>query len=144
MKPRSQAEQCLFFVDDSNIWISAQREAARGAFTGMPALLDTDVDRRLRIDLGEMLRVIRKGRSLGQLFLYGSSPPSNDSVWGAARALNFDVKIYDRSGHTPRGKEKEVDNSMAADMSEAAAELRTGALYDPKMKSSCSGPPSSP
>lgn len=123
------AETCMFFVDDSNIWIEAQRFAASGN-SHMPKLEDSDSDPRLRIDVGKLVDTIRKNRTQGPSFLYGSRPPRNDSVWNAFGRFKFQTKIYDRAN----GREKEVDNSMAADLSSEAAELRIRAEYDPAAK----------
>ncbi|KPM42970.1 hypothetical protein AK830_g3589 [Neonectria ditissima] len=123
-------EACMFFVDDSNIWIEAQKFAAKGANSHMPKLTDTDRDPRLRIDVGRLVETLCKSRIQGASFLYGSRPPPNDSVWKAFEKFQFQTKIYDRAW----GKEKEVDNSMATDLSSKATELRVGAKYDPRVK----------
>lgn len=122
-------ETCLFFVDDSNLWIEAQKLAASGN-SRIPKLADSDHDPRLRINLGKLLDTICNRRSLGPSILYGSRPPPNDLVWKAAEKHKFDVKVYDRA----RGKEKEVDNSMATDLSYRAAELTIRAQYDPQFE----------
>jgi hypothetical protein len=44
--------------------------------------------------------------------------------------FKFRTKIFDRA----HGKEKEVDNSMATDLSSEATELRVSAKYEPKAK----------
>ncbi|KAM0424567.1 hypothetical protein ACHAPT_010284 [Fusarium lateritium] len=111
-------EVCYFFVDDSNIWIKAQKFAASG-HSHMPKLEDSDSDPRLRIDIGSLINTLRNNRERGPSFLYGSRPPPSDSVWGAFEKLKFETKIYERA----RGKEKEVDHSMAADLAYHAAKL---------------------
>ena len=117
-------ETCNFFVDDSNIWIEAQKFAASGNHH-IPKLTDSDRDPRLRIDIGKLLNTLRRGRKQGDSSLYGSRPPPNDSVWAAFGGLGFNCKIYDRV----RGREKEVDNSMAADLVASAVYLDTAAKY---------------
>ncbi|EXK24131.1 hypothetical protein FOMG_19129 [Fusarium oxysporum f. sp. melonis 26406] len=112
------AEACFFFVDDSNIWIEAQKFAASGN-SHMPKLADSDRDPRLRIDIGKLINTLCDDRQQCSSFLYGSRPPPNDSVWEAFKKCKFQTKIYDRS----RGKEKEVDHSMAADLAFHAAKL---------------------
>jgi hypothetical protein len=125
MMSSEPTETCMFFVDDSNIWIEAQKFAASGN-SHMPKLTDSDSDPRLRIDIGKLVGVLRKDRSQGPSFLYGSRPPPNDSVWKEFKKFKFKTKIYDRA----HGKEKEVDNSMATDLSSEATELSVGAKYD--------------
>ncbi|KAK7432271.1 hypothetical protein QQZ08_001216 [Neonectria magnoliae] len=122
-------ETCMFFVDDSNIWIEAQKFAASGN-SHIPKLTDADRDPRLRIDVGKLVDTLRKDRSQGSSFLYGSRPPPNDSVWNAFEKFKFQTKIYDRA----HGKEKEVDSSMATDLSSEATELRVGAKFDLEVK----------
>lgn len=119
----------MFFVDDSNIWIEAQKFAASGN-SHMPKLTDSDRDPRLRIDIGKLIDTLRNDRSQGPSFLYGSRPPPNDSVWKAFEKFKFQTKIYDRA----HGKEKEVDNSMATDLSSKATELSIRAEYDLRYK----------
>ncbi|KAK4207109.1 hypothetical protein QBC37DRAFT_102453 [Rhypophila decipiens] len=125
-------ETCMIFIDDSNVWIEAQKFAASGN-SHMPKLEDTERDPRLRIDIGKLVESLRKNRIQGPSFLYGSRPPPNDSVWEAFQKNKFETNIYDRAIQS--GKEKEVDNSMSADMSEKATELRVRAeIGGPKEK----------
>lgn len=122
-------DTCMFFVDDSNIWIEAQKFAASGN-NRMPGLADSDRDPRLRIDVGRLISEILDGRSQGTSFLYGSRPPPNDSVWNVFKKCQFETKIFDRSN----GKEKEVDTAMSADMSSKATELSVMARFDPEAR----------
>lgn len=124
-------ETCMFFVDDSNIWVEAQKFAASGN-RYMPKLEDSDVDPRLRIDIGNLVDTLRKKRKQGHSYLYGSRPPPNDSVWDAFREkFKFKTKIYNRNS---KNKEKEVDNSLATDLVYEATEIRIRAEYDPVLK----------
>ncbi|EFX05022.1 hypothetical protein CMQ_5284 [Grosmannia clavigera kw1407] len=122
---KDAAETCMFFVDDSNIWIEAQKFAAVRD-NHVPGLSDSDRDPRLRIDVGKLIRVILNGRSQGPSYLYGSRPPPNDSVWNVFKKSQFLTKIYDRSN----GKEKEVDTAMSVDMSSEATEISVMAKFD--------------
>lgn len=117
-------DTCMFFVDDSNIWIEHQRFAASGKHT-MPKLEDGDHDPRFRIDIGGLVSTLCRGRVQDTSFLYGSRPPPNDTVWNAFQKFRFKTKIYDRS----YGKEKEVDGSMTTDMGFEAGELTAAARY---------------
>ncbi|KAG7289887.1 hypothetical protein NEMBOFW57_006264 [Staphylotrichum longicolle] len=118
-------ETCMIFVDDSNVWIEAQKFAASGN-SHMPKLQDSDRDPRLRIDIGRLVERLRGNRTQGPSFLYGSRPPPNDSVWKAFEKNKFETNIYDRAFG---GKEKEVDNSMSVDMAAKATELRIEAEF---------------
>ncbi|AEO71854.1 uncharacterized protein THITE_2124712 [Thermothielavioides terrestris NRRL 8126] len=112
-------ETCMIFIDDSNVWIEAQKFAASGN-SHMPKLQDSDRDPRLRIDIGKLVERLLRNRTQGPSFLYGSRPPPNDSVWKAFEKNKFETNIYDRSYG---GKEKEVDNSMSVDIATKATEL---------------------
>jgi hypothetical protein len=118
-------ETCMIFVDDSNVWIEAQKFAASGN-SHMPKLQDSDRDPRLRIDIGRLVERLRRNRTQGPSYLYGSRPPPNDSVWNAFEKNKFETNIYDRAYG---GKEKEVDNSMSVDIAAKATELQTEAEF---------------
>ncbi|RSL73447.1 hypothetical protein CEP53_000717 [Fusarium sp. AF-6] len=129
MVPEEAQDICMFFVDDSNIWIEAQKFAASGN-SHMPKLTDRDRDPRLRINIGKLVKTLLGGRFQGTSYLYGSRPPPNDAVWNTFEKYKFDTKIYDRA----RGKEKQVDSAMAADLSGESAELSTAAKFDSEIK----------
>ncbi len=119
------SETCMIFVDDSNVWIEAQKFAASGN-SHMPKLQDSARDPRLRIDIGKLVERLRKDRTQGPSFLFGSRPPPNDSVWKAFEKNKFETNIYDRAHG---GKEKEVDNSMSVRMSVEATRLSLEANF---------------
>lgn len=123
-------QTCVIFVDDSNVWIEAQKFAASGKGR-LPKLQDRDQDPRYRVDIGQLVRTISGHRSVKHAFLYGSRPPPNDAVWHSYERFGFKVNIYNRADN---GKEKQVDNSMATDISREATELKVGARYDSKIK----------
>ncbi|KAM5344871.1 hypothetical protein ACJ41O_010733 [Fusarium nematophilum] len=124
-------ETCMFFVDDSNIWIEAQKFSASGN-SHMPKLTGRDRDPRLRINIGKLVSTLSGHRNQGPSFLYGSRPPPNDSVWNAFKNHQFKTSIFDRNKHD--NKEKEVDNAMATGLSVKATELRVRAEYTPESK----------
>ncbi|KAL1893602.1 hypothetical protein Sste5346_006433 [Sporothrix stenoceras] len=110
----------------------------------MPKLTDSDQDPRLRINIGRLVNTLLRANDGSQRtqgspsYLYGSRPPPNDAVWEAIRKKKFDTKIYDKAATNGNGRvgggagrEKEVDNSMGADMAEVATELRLEAKYRP-------------
>ncbi|KAM0276405.1 hypothetical protein ACHAQH_006757, partial [Verticillium albo-atrum] len=122
-------ETCWLFVDDSNIWIEAQKAVAAGN-TRLPKLADRDRDPRLRINIGKLADRLCRGRVRGLSSLYGSRPPPNDTVWAAFKRFDFELHIFDKN---LKNKEKEVDTEMAADIVERATELRVGAKNDKNM-----------
>ena len=99
------------YVDDSNIWITAKKLAAKN--------MKTKEDHRVRIDVGRLTDVVAKGRAVAQGFLYGSEPPPVDTVWEKIKERGWDVpKPKTRSAIT--GKEKGVDAQLVADVTEIA------------------------
>ncbi|KAJ3458002.1 hypothetical protein MRS44_012111 [Fusarium solani] len=122
-------EICMFFVDDSNIWIEAQKFAASGN-SHMPKLTDGDRDPRLRINIGKLVKTLLGGRFQGTSYLYGSRPPPNDAVWNTFKKYNFRTSIHDRA----RGKEKQVDTAMATDISRTSTRLSTMADFSSDIK----------
>ena len=89
-------------------------------------LQDSNRDPRLRIDTGKLVEGLRRNRTQGLLFLYGSRPPPNDSVWKAFEKNKFEINIYDR---THGGNEKGADKSMAVDIAAKATELQIEAEF---------------
>jgi hypothetical protein len=105
---------CYVFVDDTNLWVSGQK--AQGKH-----LKDVDHDSRFRVDLGRFLTLVTKGRLISKRFLYGSTPPPNDSVW-KAKEKHFVVQKYSRSGS---GKAKEVHAAMVRDIMKTSNDTNT-------------------
>ena len=108
--------RCYLFIDNSNLWIEGQKFSALKL-----KLSDADHDPRYRIDLGSFLQLVVGKRSIAQAFLFGSTPPPNDSVWRAARQKNFTVKTFERAMGVPYGREKEVDVAMATQITRLAS-----------------------
>ncbi len=102
--------ECYIFIDHSNLWIAGKEQHGK-------SLVDADSDPRYRVNLGSFVEIVRKNRSITKAHLYGSRPPPNDAVWNAAKKLNFEVSIFDRS---ITGKEKEVDVTMATHITKTA------------------------
>ncbi|KAM7186315.1 hypothetical protein V8F20_011450 [Naviculisporaceae sp. PSN 640] len=112
-------ETCMLFVDNSNLWIEAQKFAASGG-SHMPKLKDNDRDPRVRIDTAKLVELLCCGRIQGPSFVYGSRPPPTDSIWDAFKKNGFEAHIYSRARN---GKEKEVDTSMVVKMSSKSTDL---------------------
>jgi uncharacterized LabA/DUF88 family protein len=92
------------FIDNSNIFIEAQRVARQQYF------YDDELVIRVRISYGDLLEEIRKGRKLAETVLVGSRPPNNDSFWNHLKTFRIEPRIFDRSTFT--GKEKRVDAEL--------------------------------
>lgn len=80
----------------------------------------TSEDHRVRIDIGKLADIIAGGRPVAQGFLYGSEPPPVDTVWKKIRENGWKVDTKQRSVIT--GKEKQVDTTFVADVTEIAIE----------------------
>ena len=103
------------FFDDSNVWIEAKKLAS------LVSGYKTTEDHRIRINIGRLLEIVARGRkSRVSSILYGSEPPPIDTVWKKAKDYGFVVKSHNRSKDT--GKEKKVDSSLSADLTEVAIE----------------------
>ena len=97
-------QQCYVFVDNSNTWILGQKALAK-----KNQLKDSVYDLRFRMDYGELLGLLSKGRGIAKAKLYGSRPPPNDHIWKVAEQHGFTPEIFDRS---TSGQEKGVDVAM--------------------------------
>ena len=97
-------DECLILVDNSNIFIEGQKYSAK------KRSLSYAQDYSWRIDFGSLLRKVANGHKIIKAILVGSTPPPNDSLWGAAKSVGFEVKTYERS---PSG-EKVVDTELLA------------------------------
>ena len=75
------------FVNDSNIWIEAKKLQSK------QKMYKTSEDHRVRMDMGKLADVLAKGRSIHQGILYGSEPPSIDSVWEKIHEQGWKVNI---------------------------------------------------
>ncbi len=100
------------FVDDSNIWIEAKK--LKGKQKGFKT-----EDPRVRIDVGKLADQIAADRPVAEGVLFGSEPPSVDSVWEKIREKkNWHVRLSNRSTITK--KEKQVDTKLVAEVTAKA------------------------
>jgi uncharacterized LabA/DUF88 family protein len=93
------------FIDNSNIFIEAQRVAREKYF------YDDELVIRVRISYGELLEKVRKERKLMETVLVGSRPPLNDLLWEKLKTLGITPRIFDRNIYS--GKEKGVDAELS-------------------------------
>ncbi|MBX9783081.1 MAG: NYN domain-containing protein [Chitinophagaceae bacterium] len=92
------------FIDNSNLYIEAQRVARESFF------YDDELVIRMRVSYGGLLDVIANGRELGEAVLVGARPPQNDSLWNKLKQYGIQPRIFDRSMFS--GKEKRVDAEL--------------------------------
>ena len=97
--------ECLFlFVDNSNIYIEAQRVARYGYH------YDDELVPRVRISYGHLLDYIKGDRTLRNTVLVGSKPPANDRLWNRLKEIGVKPIIFERGLYN--GKEKKVDMEL--------------------------------
>jgi hypothetical protein len=102
------------YIDNSNVFIEAQRVAAVNS--GMAADLIDAIDRRVfdfsyKLDYGKLYEYFcgENESEVGCAKLWGSPPPS-DSFWKMVERQGFEVVTYERNA---AGKEKKVDVAIA-------------------------------
>ena len=119
-------DSIYIFVDNSNIFIEAQKAVAR-------IKNDENIGKRYRLDFGKLFKFIANGR--GEYFLkrpdnriypklYGSEPPKLDSLWDRLEDMGVDLNIYKRKWN----KEKRVDAALIRDVEQLLYRYRR----DPK------------
>jgi uncharacterized LabA/DUF88 family protein len=102
----------LILVDNSNVFIEGRKFSARRKGVQRQSLEERDPqDPSWRLDFGKLLEFLAGGRTIVAAILVGSTPPSNDSVWTAAKQNGFRVITHDR-GYS--GQEKAVDTEIVA------------------------------
>ena len=91
-------EKVVIVVDNSNVFIEGQKFSAK-----KKGILKDDADTRdpqdpsWRVDFGNLLTTVAKGRLVSHAILVGSRPPQNDSVWDAAKKYGFTVTVHERN-----------------------------------------------
>lgn len=107
------------YVDNSNIWIEGQRIQAvrQGLAPDIRTALRNRILAPWAYDFGTLYDIAcPPHKQIGRAILYGSRPPTNDSIWRRARDAEFQVEVFDRSIHT--NKEKQVDMALGTTMLE--------------------------
>jgi uncharacterized LabA/DUF88 family protein len=101
------------YVDNSNVWIEGQRVSAlrSGLATDIwDAMRRRIVDPTWTYDFGELYKLACPDHEkFGRTALFGSTPPSTDSIWDMARREGFEVLLFPRNS---QNREKQVDTSI--------------------------------
>ena len=105
--PATSARGIWIFVNDSNIWIEAKKLQSKQKMFKMSE------DHRVRMDMGKLADVLAKKRPIIEGSLYGSEPPSIDTVWKQIHEQGWKVHTTQR---TSRGKEKQVSTTFIVDV----------------------------
>lgn len=105
----------FLYVDNSNVWIEGMHVAA--AVHGLApdvwsAVTSRICDYNWKLDFGK-LHEFAGGADIGRAVLYGSRPPTNDSLWSVAKARGFEVVVHDRN---VANREKKIDTTITRDM----------------------------
>jgi len=114
-KPRTYSglkgeDSCIaLFIDNSNLFIEGKK------FYAKHLKLNVAQDPSFRIDIGKLCDAILGKRTLNYGKLYGSEPPSLDTVWRKIREHGLNVSTYQKNY---LDKEKEIDNALTADATE--------------------------
>ena len=112
---QDQEEEMVFvYMDNSNTWIEAKKLLGSKG----------QEDHRVRIDVGELLKVVAKGRHVAEANLYGSEPPPLDTVWEKMREKGWVVIPHKRNQITD--KEKQVDTQLVTDATRMACKTKPG------------------
>jgi uncharacterized LabA/DUF88 family protein len=116
-------QSSLILVDNSNVFIEGRKFSARRKGVRRQTLEERDPqDPSWRVDFGKLLEFLAEGRTIIAAILVGSTPPSNDSVWTAAKLNGFRVITHDR-GYS--GQEKAVDTEIVAQGAEIICDQKT-------------------
>ena len=87
-------DDCIILVDNSNVFIEGQKLSAKNkGINRLPGHTHDPCDPSWRIDFGSLLKEVSEGKTILKAILVGSTPPSTDSIWQAARDGGFEV-IY--------------------------------------------------
>jgi hypothetical protein len=116
----------LLYVDNSNVWIEGMHVAA--AKKGLAPDVWTAVQEKIcdyewKLDFGKLFQFAGGDPTdVKKAALFGSRPPSNDSLWTAAEKNGFEVIVYDRN---IAGHEKKIDTDIVATIIEDSYEILT-------------------
>jgi hypothetical protein len=95
-------QSSLILVDNSNVFIEGRKFSARRKGMQRQSIEEKDPqDPSWRLDFGKLLEFLAEGRPIIAAILVGSTPPSNDSVWTAAKLNGFRVFTHDRGKAHP-------------------------------------------
>ena len=117
---QAEPPKVWIYVDDSNLWIEGKK-----AYAEAHKLL-TSEHPRAWFDIGQLNEVVAEGREVGGRKLYGSKPPDVDTVWTKIREQGWVVDIKQKSYHT--GKEKQVDVQLVADVVSLVHQKKNGTV----------------
>lgn len=114
----------FLYVDNSNIYIEGMRVAAvaKGDVPDIYVAAQNRVgDPTWKLDFGKLFQFAGgTQQQVKKATLFGSTPPTTDSLWKAAQHAGFEVITYERNLHS--NKEKKIDTDIVATMMEDSYE----------------------
>jgi len=110
------------YVDNSNIFIEGKRVKAVESGLAMniyDAMSNRILEQSYKIDFGKLHDFIAGAdrRKIKRCMLFGSRPPSSDTIWEIAKRAGFEVVTEDRN---VANKEKKIDTGIVAAMTKDA------------------------
>jgi len=109
------------YLDNSNVFIEGQKVSAvrkrMAKYVGEKDARGKQIhDTSYRLDFGKLIQITCGFQaSVNKAKLYGSRPPTHDTVWDMAKEKGFELIIFDKSYY---GKEKKVDSTIVMNMTE--------------------------
>lgn len=101
------------FLDNSNIFISAQDEAKKKEGGGAKA--------KIRLQFDNLIKLALAGRPLGSAFVVGSIPPDQQDVWDRLeKATGVKPELYERGEFS--GGEQGIDQCLQVHMLRAVSD----------------------
>lgn len=112
----------LVYVDNSNIFIEGKRAKAVASGLAMniyDAINNRILEQSYKIDFGKLHDFIAgtDKSEIKRCMLFGSRPPSSDTIWEIAKKAGFEVITEDRN---VANKEKKIDTGIVAAMTKDA------------------------
>ncbi|HHQ68808.1 MAG TPA: NYN domain-containing protein [Halothiobacillaceae bacterium] len=108
----------LVYVDNSNLFIEGKR--VKAVHAGLAADIGEAIGNRIfyqsyKIDFGKLHDYIAgtDKSEIKRCMLFGSRPPSSDTIWNIAKRAGFEVITEDRN---VANKEKKIDTNIVANM----------------------------
>lgn len=101
------------FLDNSNIFISAQDEAAKKEGHSFRS--------KVRLQFDNLIKLALAGRPIGSIFVVGSVPPDQQEVWGRLeQATGVKPELYERGRFS--GDEQGIDQCLQVHMLRAVSD----------------------
>lgn len=115
----------LVYVDNSNIFIEGKRVKAVDCGLAMniyDAMTNKILEQSYKIDFGRLHDFVAgtDKTDIKRCMLFGSRPPSTDTIWNIAKRAGFEVVTEDRN---VANKEKKIDTGIVAAMTKDAYTL---------------------